>query len=114
MKKLKVTLLTLTICSCTSFADVYYNITFNTDQQQANTPQAKTMERTSEDEQHKPVPMSMVTAASNVRASFRGRLYDSYGYLENGRYYRTAPNDLQTEQQENDDIGSYSIPQSTY
>ena len=110
MKKLKVTLLTLTICSCTSFADVYYNITFNTDQQQANTPQAKTMERTSEDEQHKPVPMRMVTAESNVRR----RIYFTDGYYENGSYYRTAPNDPRTEQQENDDIGSYSIPQSTY
>lgn len=36
-----------------------------------------------------PPTQPMNTAPSNVRASYRGRLYDSYGFLQNGAYYQT-------------------------
>jgi hypothetical protein len=53
-----------------------------------------------------PPTRPMVQAASNIQASYRGNLYDSYGFLRNGVYHQTAPEEgstiqdyIQTQQQ---------------
>jgi hypothetical protein len=50
-----------------------------------------TVYETSRGPHYVPATEHMEQAPSNIQASYKGRLYDSYGYLENGVYYQTQP-----------------------